>query len=61
MADSISILFTQEKETKNAVRFQEVLEEGRERGIVGSIYVLKSELEGLGDPTQIAVTITPVG
>lgn len=61
MADTLVIEFTKEKETKNAVRFKEVLEAGVDRGIVGSIYVLKSNLEDLGNPERIAVTITAVG
>lgn len=60
MTDSINVSFETEKETKNAIRFTEVLEDGRERGIVGSLYVLKSELEELGNPSNIIVTITAV-
>ena len=59
MADTITLEFTTEKETKNAVRFQEVTD--LDRGIVGSIYVLKSSLEALDNPTNIVVTITAVG
>ena len=32
--DSLNISFMKEKETKNAVRFQEQVEEGRDRGVV---------------------------
>lgn len=60
MVDTLHIEFSKEKETKNAVRFAEDVEEGRERGIVGTIYVLKSDLEALGNPTSILVTITPL-
>ncbi len=60
MAESLQVEFTKEKETKNAVRFTEVLGD-RERGVVGSIYVLKADLAMLGDPDDIVVTITPVG
>ena len=56
--DSLNVSFTKEKETKNAVRFQEQVEEGRDRGVVGSIYVLKKDLEELGNPNAIIVTIT---
>jgi hypothetical protein len=61
MGESIQVEFTKEKETKNAVRFAEVLEDGMDRGIVGSIYVLKEYLEDLNSPEKIIVTITPVG
>ncbi len=61
MPDTITLEFTKEKDTKNAVRFQEVLADGRERGVVGSIYVLKSSLESLENPDNIVVTITAVG
>ena len=61
MADSLQVEFTKEKETKNAVRFAEVLEDGMDRGIVGSIYLLKEYLEDIGDPDNIIVTITAVG
>lgn len=59
MANSLNVQFTKEKETKNAVRFKEVTD--RERGVVGTIYVLKTDLESLGNPDEIIVTITPVG
>lgn len=61
MSDSLQVEFTKEKDTKNAVRFAEVLTEGRERGVVGTIYVLKTDLESLGNPDEIVVTITPIG
>lgn len=60
MTDELTVLFEKEKETKNAVRFKEVLEGGRERGVVGTIYVLKADLEGLGSPNNIIVTIVGV-
>ncbi len=59
MTDSLQVEFTKEKETKNAVRFTEVLGD-RERGVVGTIYVLKTDLESLGNPDEIVVTITAV-
>lgn len=61
MTDTIAVQFTKEKETKNAVRFQEDVEEDRDRGVVGSIYVLKTDLETLGNPNSIVVTISPLG
>lgn len=57
---SLNIEFVKEKETKNAVRFTEVIEAGRERGVVGTIYILKKDLEKLDNPTAIVVTITPL-
>ncbi len=55
--DELTVSFTKEKETKNAWRFKEVVAEGRARGIVGTLYVLKSDLEGLDDPNSITITI----
>lgn len=55
----IEIKFEREKETKNAVRFAEKLGE-RERGVVGTLYVLKSDLDKLGNPEEISVTISGV-
>ena len=60
MADTITIEFIEERETKNAIRFKEELGD-RDRGIVGSMYVLKTELEKLGNPSKLVVTITAVG
>jgi len=58
--DELTVYFTKEKETKNAWRFKEKVEEGRARGIVGTLYVLKSDLEGLGDPNDIVIGIRGV-
>ena len=57
MEPELTVSFTKEKETKNAWRFKEVVAEGRARGIVGTLYVLKSDLEGLDDPNSITITI----
>lgn len=48
-----------DRETKNAFRFKEDLPKGKERGDIGSIYVLKSALEKFGiDPDNgIKVTV----
>lgn len=51
------VKFEFERETKNATRYQEVLE-GRERGVVGTLYVLTSDLAKIGKPESITVTIT---
>lgn len=58
---ALEVTFAKEKETKNAVRFQEVVAEGRERGVVGSIYVLKTDLEQLGNPAKLVVSIDAAG
>jgi hypothetical protein len=33
------------------------VEAGRERGVVGNIYVLKSDLAKIGNPQKLTVTI----
>jgi hypothetical protein len=53
----LTVNFEHEKDTKNAVRFSEVVEAGRERGVVGNIYVLKSDLAKIGNPQKLTVTI----
>lgn len=57
MAEQINLVFSKEKDTKNAVRFAENVEAGRERGVVGNVYVLKTDLEKIGNPNTIKVTI----
>ena len=59
METTLNVQFSKEKETKGTWRFKEDTEPG-ERGIVGSIYVLKSELEKLGNPQSILVMITAI-
>lgn len=44
-----------EKETPNTIRFSEKVPEG-ERGIIGTIYVLKSALKGTV-PKSVKVTV----
>jgi len=58
MHPEIRLTFKKDKETKGTWRFAEVLTEGQERGVVGSIYVLKSSLAELGDPETITVVIS---
>ena len=41
----MNVEFTKDRETKNAVRYAEILNEGMERGHVGTIYVLKETLK----------------
>jgi SOS response regulatory protein OraA/RecX len=51
---TITAEFEQDRETKNAFRFAEIVAKGQDRGVIGSIYVLKSELEAKGiDPEGI--------
>ena len=40
MADTVTIRFTEEKETKNTIRYQEQPEEGQPP-IIGTLYVAK--------------------
>lgn len=51
--NSISVLFVKEKETKNAVRFEEKAEAGKPN-VIGSLYVQKW---AIGDATEIVVTL----
>ena len=57
MDTTIEVSFSRKKETPNAVQFQEIVAPGRQRGVCGSIYVLKSDLETLGNPDKITITI----
>ena len=57
MHPEIKLTFEKEKETTGTWRYKEVTKPG-ERGVVGSIYVLKSSLETLGNPDRIQVTIS---
>jgi hypothetical protein len=51
-----TVKFTQEKETRNTVRFAEQPEEGQPT-IIGSLYVSKAAL-GTPPPAKLVVTIT---
>lgn len=55
---AITVNLLKDKDTKNAVRFQEDVEGGRERGVVGTLYVLKTDLAVIGNPEKITVVIT---
>ena len=46
--------FEQEKETKNTIRFQEVVEDGGQ-AVIGPLYIQK---HALGDKAPKAVTLT---
>ena len=60
MADSLTIEFTKEKDTPGTIRYKEVGEAGV-RPTIGSLYIIKSEVEKIGSPNRLIVTITPVG
>ena len=53
----IAVEFVKEKDTKNTTKYEEVLGD-RDRGAVGSLYVLKKDLEKIGSPDRITVKIT---
>lgn len=52
----LTLTFQFERETKNTRRYSEVAEDGE--AVVGTLYVQKSALDGLGDG-DLTVTITP--
>ena len=54
MADSVTIQFTKEKETKNTIRYQEQPEEGQPP-IIGTLYVAKFWAQGAD---RLTVTVT---
>jgi hypothetical protein len=56
----LTLTFARERETKNTVRFMEVVNDG-ERGIVGTLYVAKPQDEEFGHPGLLTVTIQPDG
>lgn len=53
----ISATFVSDKETKNTYRFAEPVKEGERAKIPGSIYILKSALNGNVKPSKVKVTI----
>jgi hypothetical protein len=44
----IELTFVVDRETKNTVKFEELVEKGRPRAVVGSLYVLKADLDKMG-------------
>ena len=42
------VLFKEEKETKNTIRFAEELPEGKLAAVIGTLYVPKTSLEKIG-------------
>ncbi len=59
---SIVLSFAVEKETKNAVRFMEVDDAGKQveadKAKIGTLYVKKTAFEGGKWPTTLAVTLS---
>lgn len=47
-----------DRETKNAFRFQEDLPKGKDRGDVGTVYVLKAALEKAGIDFEAGIKVT---
>lgn len=54
----IELTFQRESETRNTVRFDEVLGD-RDRGIVGRLCLLKAQDDRFGQPELLQVTIQP--
>lgn len=55
-AKQVTIEFAREKETKNTVRYAEVVAEGEVTALVGVIYLQKPTAKELGNPDHIVVT-----
>ena len=53
----ITVQFVREKETKNAVRFEEAPQDG-EPTKFGTIYIQKWVVQRLGNPREIEVTVS---
>lgn len=47
-----------DRETKNAIRFQEDLPKGKDRGDIGFVYILKTALEKAGIDPEMGVRVT---
>lgn len=55
----IEILFTEEKATKNTIRFEEDLDLEGKPPKIKTLYLQNWVLKGLGNPKKIKVTIEP--
>lgn len=51
MDKTVKVVFEQEKETRNTVRFQEAASD--EPPVIGTLYVQKFAVKRLGDPGRI--------
>lgn len=57
---SISVRFQFERTTKNTARFNEVHDTYGEPNLVGALYLQKFAWEQLGEPEDVAISITPL-
>lgn len=57
MPKTLTLQFVLDKETKNAVRFTEVVKED-EDPIMGKIYLKKAVLEPAGSPDKVKIVVT---
>lgn len=57
-ATSIVVTFDMERETKNTIRFME--RGDPKEAIMGKVYVQKTDLEKIGSPKSIQITVTAV-
>lgn len=55
MPVELILRFERERETKNTIRYQELAKDSEY--VVGSLYVRKPELAGLGDPSELTVIV----
>jgi hypothetical protein len=54
----IEVTFEHEKTTPGTVRFKEVPDEDHaDRGAIGTLYILKKDVEKIGNPNRITVKI----
>ncbi len=58
--NKIEILFTEEKATKNTIRFEEDLDSEGKPPKIKTLYLQNWVLKGLGNPKKIKVTIESV-
>ncbi len=52
----MEVILKRDKETKNSIRFTEEAEDNHAK----NLYLLKSEVEALGNPQALKVTIEPI-
>lgn len=55
----VKLVFEREKETRRTFRFREAGVDDPLEAVVGSIYVKKTALKELGNPSRIKVRIEP--
>lgn len=54
--DTLTLTFAKERETKNTIRYQETVAAG-DYPRIGTLYVSKAALVGIGNPDVLTVTI----